>query len=309
MPMEPLISGQESYCAELTRQNDEPIYGSATEAKYWFLLEYGQPWRSKAVTDNDLPLQVQDFLSRQLAAIPHSRLLFIKQQQVKQEKLRFFVVKTAEIAPTIYEFDLNAYEDLLTLNIAAIVAEQETYNHFKRENPLFLVCTNGKRDRCCAKFGRPVYEALQQSQGEAVWQSSHIGGHRYAPTLLFLPHGVNFGLFTPEEAQAAVDACLDGQIHDLARYRGRTYYAPHVQAADFFLRQELDYHTLAGIQLRTVQPVEENSWIVQFDVLATGGIHELRVQRQMTAHERLVSCSSPAEKVVPRYRLVEYAIV
>jgi hypothetical protein len=266
---------------------------------------------------------VQDFLSRQLAAVPHSRLLFIKQQRVEQEKLRFFVVKTAETAPTIYEFDLNSYEDLLALNIAAIVQEQEAYDHFRREDPLFLVCTNGKRDKCCAKFGRPVYDALQKSQGEAVWQSTHIGGHRHAPTLLFLPHAVNFGLLAPEEAQAAADAYLDGRIHDLAKYRGRTYYAPSVQAADYFLRQRLNHHALAGIQLRAVKvvednnklvednkkPVDENSWIVQFDVLAADGIHELHIQRRMTAHKRLVSCSSPAEKTVPRYRLLAYSIV
>ena len=157
---------------------------------YWNIGNHGA---SKTVTDNELPLKVQEFLSRQVTSTPYSRLLFIKQQTAPQEKLRFFVVKTAEVAPAIYEFDLSAYEDMLALDIPAITGSQEAYSRFKRENPLFLVCTNGKRDKCCAKFGRPVYEALQESQGDTVWQSSHIGGHRYAPTVLFLPHGVNFG--------------------------------------------------------------------------------------------------------------------
>jgi len=309
MSIGPLPPAQEPYCAEWTRQADEPIYGTATVVQLWFLLEYRQPWRSKAVTDNELPLKVQEFLSGQVASTPHSRLLFIKRQTALQEELRFFVVKTAEVAPAIYEFDLNAYEDLLALDIPAITEGQEAYSHFKRENPLFLICTNGKRDKCCAKFGRPVYEALQESQGDTVWQSSHIGGHRYAPAVLFLPHGVNLGLLSLEEAQAATDAYLNGRLHDLARYRGRTYYAPHVQAADYFLRQTLQYHALSGLHLHAVKPLEENSWIVQFDVSASSGIHQLWVQRQMTVQKQLVSCSSPAEKAVPRYRLKEYTIV
>jgi hypothetical protein len=83
------LSAQAPYCAEQTRQNNEPIYGTATAVKVWFLLEYQKPWRSKAVADNDLPLQVRDFLSTQLATVPQSRLLFIKQQNNQQKNLRF----------------------------------------------------------------------------------------------------------------------------------------------------------------------------------------------------------------------------
>ncbi len=309
MSIGPLPPIGETYCAEQTRQAGEPIVGTAAEAQLWLLLEYRQPWAAKVTADNELPPQVQDFLSRQAAALPRSRLLFIKQQNTPQDKLRFFVIKTAEMRPASYEFQLNAYEDLLALDIAAIAQEQETYDQFRREEPLFLVCTNGRRDKCCAKFGRPVYEALRESAGEAVWQSSHIGGHRYAPTLLFLPHGLNLGLLDPEEAPAAIAAYRNGQLHDLARYRGRTYYAPIVQAADYFLRQERPYYALSGMHLRSVTAVEEEIWIVRFDIAAEAETHQLKVQRQMTAQKQLVSCSPPAEKAVPRYRLLAHSIV
>lgn len=303
----PLAPIGELYCAEQTRQADEPIYGTATEAQLWLLLEYRQPWGAKVTADNELPAQVQDFLARQAAAVPRSRLLFIKQQNMSQDKLRFFVVKTAEARPASYEFQLDAYEDLLALDIAAIAEERETYDPFRRAEPLYLVCANSRRDKCCAKFGRPVYEALRESEGEAVWHSSHIGGHRYAPTLLFLPHSVNLGLLGPEEAQAAGAAYRNGRLHDLARYRGRTYYAPIVQAADYFLRQERQYYALSGMNLRSVTAVAEEIWLVRFDIAAAAETHELKVQRQMTAEKQLVSCSSPAEKAVPRYRLLAHS--
>lgn len=301
-------AAQEIYCSELTRQGNDPLYGTATSVKTWFLLEYRQPWRAKATADNELPTPVQEFLSTQLAAIPQSRLLFIKQQNGPAKNLRFFIIKTDETAPVMLAFELNAYEDLLALDLAALAGDPQASGRFLHQEPLFLVCTNGTRDKCCAKFGLPIYDALRNSQGDTVWQSSHIGGHRYAPNVLFLPHSINYGLFTPDQAQAAAAAYREGRLTNLDRYRGRTYYAPHVQAADYFLRQAAQEHALTAIRLLADQPLGENNWIVQFHLTGDDKNHRLHIQRQMTLEKQLVSCNKPAEKVVARYRLFEHTV-
>lgn len=303
MAVVPIEQGQESFCAERTRQAGEPLFGTATEVRIWFLLEYRQLWRAKAVTNNDLPAGVQKFLAQQLVSVPQSRLLFIKQHKPVQSELRFFVVITDEISPKIYEFILNSYQDLLQLDIPGIVGGGNVYGRFERERPLFLVCTNGTRDKCCAKFGVPLYTALSGMEGENVWQSSHIGGHRYAPTVLFLPHSVVYGLMTPEAAGPAVDAALKAEIFDLDRFRGRTYYVPHVQAADYFLRRKLGLTELSGVELVSTEPVAKDCWLVAFRV-ATGEIHQFRILQQMTGEPQLVSCNSPKMKPVPRFRLL-----
>lgn len=60
-----------------------------------------------------------------------------------------------------------------------------------------LVCTHGGRDVCCGKFGYAVYNFLRSRHAEPgrlrVWRTSHIGGHRFAPTLLELPEGRYWG--------------------------------------------------------------------------------------------------------------------
>ncbi len=48
-------------------------------------------------------------------------------------------------------------------------------------DPLALVCTNGKRDRCCALLGRPLAAELASSGVEGVWEVTHLGGHRFSP--------------------------------------------------------------------------------------------------------------------------------
>ena len=55
-----------------------------------------------------------------------------------------------------------------------------------------VVCTHGSRDVCCGKFGHPVYDTLRRRYDAArwkvrVWRSSHIGGHRFVPTLIDYP--------------------------------------------------------------------------------------------------------------------------
>ena len=60
-----------------------------------------------------------------------------------------------------------------------------------------LVCTHGSRDVCCGKFGYAVFNFLRSRHAAPVdlrvWRTSHIGGHRFAPTLLELPEGRYWG--------------------------------------------------------------------------------------------------------------------
>ena len=55
--------------------------------------------------------------------------------------------------------------------------------------PVLLVCTNGRRDVCCAVRGRPVALDAAAAAPGRVWEASHTGGHRFAPTGVLLPHG------------------------------------------------------------------------------------------------------------------------
>lgn len=295
---------QHLFCAELAREEAGPIFGTATDAKVWLLLEYREPWHTKAVNDNDLPPAVLEHLNQHLAAIPHSRLLFIKQQKPAADTRRFFVVNADETEPAVYAFDLDAYTDLLELDVTAVAQGVEDFRDQRHEAPLLLVCANTKRDKCCAKFGIPAHKALADHAPELTWQSTHIGGHRYAPNILFLPHSVNYGHLAPELVSPAVDAYLAGRLFDLDYYRGRTHYAPEVQAADYFLRRELGLLDVTGLRLRSAEAVTEDTWHVQFD-LANGETHEIVLQSG-PGEQRLVSCSPPVEDVVPRYFLVAH---
>ncbi len=45
----------------------------------------------------------------------------------------------------------------------------------------FLSAFTGRRDRCCARLGVPLFDALAPHvDADRLWQSSHHGGHRFA---------------------------------------------------------------------------------------------------------------------------------
>ncbi|MTD13657.1 hypothetical protein GIS00_06835 [Nakamurella sp. YIM 132087] len=103
---------------------------------------------------------------------------------------------------------------------------------------LLAVCTNGKRDRCCAILGRPLVRALEQAYPGSVLEISHLGGHRFAGTALLLPWGYSYGNLTAVGALQVAHAAQQGLIEP-RWLRGRADLEPAGQAADVHLRQQL----------------------------------------------------------------------
>ena len=61
-----------------------------------------------------------------------------------------------------------------------------------------LLCTHGSRDACCGSLGmrlaaEAANEAVILEQPIRLWSTSHLGGHRFAPTCLVLPEAMEWG--------------------------------------------------------------------------------------------------------------------
>jgi hypothetical protein len=88
---------------------------------------------------------------------------------------------------------------------------------------LTLVCTHGRRDQCCAVIGRPLLAVVGDAR-----ESSHIGGHRFAPTVLLLPMGIVLGRCAADDWARVSNLGPDA----LPYYRGRTSLDGPGQVAD-----------------------------------------------------------------------------
>ena len=86
--------------------------------------------------------------------------------------------------------------------------------------PLVVVCTHGRRDVCCAERGRPLAGRSPPRFPDATWESTHVGGDRFAGNMVVFPHGLYFGRVEPDEGPGIAHAYAEGRIGSLERYRG-----------------------------------------------------------------------------------------
>jgi hypothetical protein len=226
-------------CATLSRALTEPLYGTASVVRGWVLLEQPGPWGREAVTESRLEPALAAQLER-AADAAHLRLLLIRRpgrgvDQGVSKPRACFVAHTSRAGRWLERRRLDDPAELLELDMAAVVAGERPGFGEAVAEPVYLVCTNGRHDRCCATYGRPAALALADSHGELVWESSHIGGDRFAGNLVCLPGGHYFGRVGPAEAPRVVDRHLAGTI-DLDHYRGCCVDPPVVQAAEWFAR-------------------------------------------------------------------------
>ena len=297
------------FCTLETIAAQEAIFGTAvSEVTIWFILEYTDPWSPEIELENNLPAPVQTWFRAQLAEIPHSRLQFIKRADVTATASpirHFYVAVTTPHRQTLHAFTIETYAELLWLDLPGIVADAENYAAYRQEDtPLFLVCTHGKRDKCCAKFGRPVYEALSAVAPEQTWESSHLGGHRYAAVTAVLPFGLYYGLLAPTAVSQLVAATQRHEIFP-QHFRGCTHYPPPVQAADYFLRQKLadwryDQFVAVGQEMLNEEQVR-----VQFQEKTTAVVHTVTLD--LSFSPVMAGCSPPKQKQRPHYHLVDIA--
>lgn len=106
------------------------------------------------------------------------------------------------------------------------------------QSAALLVCTHGRREVCCAQYGRPVARALAAEFGPLVWETTHLGGDEFAANMVVLPTGAYFGRLLPSDAVALARRALRGDL-DARHYRGTAGQPAQVQARDCLLRRTI----------------------------------------------------------------------
>ncbi len=289
------------YCSDYSQRVNEPMYATAAHAELWLMLEYNGRWEPKAFENSELPAPVKTLLAHAADQLPRARIQLIR-QPLHQNGLAFYFALARETNPVLYEFHLDSYADLLALDLAGLYAENPIYTPNLRTDPLFLVCTHGRRDKCCARYGMLVYEILAAQFGGSVWQTTHVGGHRFAANLLCFPHGLSFGRIDPLRAETLVQHYRRGQIL-LDFFRGRACYPEPVQAAEYFLRRELGLTEVDALRLEQLESVDGQAWKVTFST-AIQAYYCIGISAD-SDFETWTSCKDTAPSPTTLYRLTD----
>ncbi|WP_405745356.1 sucrase ferredoxin [Streptomyces sp. NBC_01525] len=249
-----------STCTLASREGAEPLAGTAATARTWLLIEQPGPWGVEALTNSHLDPD----LGRALKAVTDGtdvRVALIRRPTPYSKRStllrrRVFLAHTAPGRSWIRTTTIADPRSLLRLDFTAADAGHHggLWDAYSGP-PLVLVCTNGKRDRCCAVLGRPLAADLA-STGTETWEVTHIGGHRFAPTLVVLPYGYAYGRASADLVRHAIEAASNGRIA-LDHCRGRSTWDRQAQAADLAVRDMLGEHradALDVVRTDTVRP-------------------------------------------------------
>jgi hypothetical protein len=221
-------------CADASLAAGEPLGATATEGVEWLLVEVRGSWGRDAVADTTLAPEVR----ASLAAFD-GKVVLVRRPD-RRAGVTLFRATVGEPGGTIYRREL---EDLAELPGADVDRGEPAAGQ------VVLVCAHGRRDACCARLGVPFYDALAPYLApDRLWQASHLGGHRFAPNVVWLPAGVQLGRVPPTRAPAVAGLLGEGRI-PLDLYRGRTIYAPPVQAAEILVRTVSGHDGVGDLRL------------------------------------------------------------
>jgi hypothetical protein len=279
-------------CSLRSLAADEPLGGTASTIRRWLLLEHAGPWGYDGLADARLADGVGPRL-RDLGRRSGARVLLIRRPvPVATDGVRCFAVDTADgWAGTVR---LDRIED------AAGLDPRDRDAFAPSPAPPVVVCTHGKRDVCCAERGRPLARATALAYPDRTWESTHVGGDRFAANLVAFPHGLYFGRLQPGEGPEIVRAYDDGRIGRLDRYRGRSAHPTHTQVADRELRERLG---LDGIDAVRVERGRRHGDRAEVAFATTHGPHRVLLERSFGAPMRL-TCQSAHEEAPARWRVL-----
>jgi hypothetical protein len=241
-------------CAALSLEREEAMIGTASRVVRWVLVEQPGPWGRDAVVESRLDETTAHVL-RSAGRRHGFRPLVIRRPGWRDASgpRRVYLARTRAEGGWVEQLDLDDPRGLASIDWRVLDAATAPGVGSPGPVAIHLVCTNGRHDPCCADLGRPVVRALAAAGTSEVWESSHVGGDRFAANVVSLPSGVYYGRVAPDEAARLLDELERGLLR-LDRYRGRSCYGPQVQVAEYHARRHLGERDLYGLMVEPGRP-------------------------------------------------------
>jgi hypothetical protein len=259
---------------------DSPL-ATAPPARRWLLVEQPGPWGRDALLQSRFDADVAPRLA-QRAREAGLRIQMVRRpgEKLADSQGRWAVADVRE--GWVRWSRRGSDAELLEVPLDGSVGVQV-------DTPAFLVCTHGGHDACCAVRGRPLARTLPGD----VWETSHLGGDRFAANVLVLPTGHLYGQ-VPEDGGGLAAAHARGEVV-LTGLRGRAGLTPPAQAAQQFARVELGLLGVADLPVVSVRSEGAGAdGTERFEVGLAGPDGAVRVvlDSRLSADSRRLTCAA-----------------
>ena len=216
-------------CADISVAAGDDPGGSGTPFNRYLGVEIAPPWKEDIADSRNFPDGLMQPVGEALARGVIGKFTgLLPEPEYSVEGHTRVLIMSRPSAP-LAAFERGEYvlpdEKLLPFMRALAegvdaLASFEDYREDDAGVRDVLVCTHGANDVCCGKYGYPLYDRLRARADESggtlrVRRTSHIGGHRFAATLMDFPEGRYWGHLDPDAAERAI--FREGNAADLEK--------------------------------------------------------------------------------------------
>ena len=244
-------------CSDRARERGDPLAGTGPRGHRWFLVEVPTSWGRNALLDDPFDRELGHALVKRVEA-EGMRPLAIRRTGRRSipATQRWAVVDSTPGRERIVWGEASDAAALLEVPLDGSTGAPS-------DRPIFAVCTHARHDRCCAVRGRRVATDLAAAYPDETWECSHLGGDRFAGTMVVFPHGLYYGYADDGDPVRIADAFDAGRIVP-DRYRGRSSLSHPVQAAQHAARE-----ASGDLRIASYAPLDEaatdDGWRVRLD--------------------------------------------
>lgn len=255
--------------------------GTAPRADVWVVVEQSESWGSAPLARSEHGVRV--VMARRLRGHHHPP--------------RAWIAWSAASSPVLRRGRLHDPREVADWDLADVARGAFDDWGDPVADPLLLLCTNGRRDRCCGHVGGRIARQLADTpDADFILRSTHLGGHRFAPTALLLPWGALHGRLDLDSVQALLDEARAGR--SVARtLRGYGTLPAPAQVAEAHVRLVTGYVELAACDVRLTPDPSADRARAEVDVPG-GGTVVVHLRREVA--DVLPSCGKHLEPT-PRW--------
>lgn len=284
------------FCSAASRYFKEQLAGTASNCSTFILVEYSNPFPQK-VTDTTIN---QDWLKKlqSLARSLNGKLVLIRNRKSNFKDCKIIFVDCKRCAYFIIHSTVDTCHSIRLQDY--IDAPDVRWQN----DPFFVICTNGKKDKCCAKFGFPVFKFFESFNADvSVWESSHLGGDRFAANVVAMPFGIYYGHVAVEDVGHIMVRTLLRKIYK-NKYRGLSLRSFFDQSVECYLREYLqNYDIDFDISIHILKEAENMSTVKI--TTKNNGNFLMQLLREVVPYPHLLTCTSKKAEDLKKYKLVK----
>jgi hypothetical protein len=241
-------------CALASAARGDSLVGTAPPAQTFMAVELAGPWAANAIRESRASTTALIETARRVSAAGGRLVVIRRPGRRSVTDRRWYWADCRPGRESLRSGSVGDDEEMASLRLDGTDGVPEA-------EPLWLCCTHGKHDRCCAEEGRVVFRDLEALEPGRVWESSHLGGCRFAGNVVVLPHGLYYGRMSTADVPAVVAAHRRGEVV-LEHLRGRSAVSAPAQAAMQIVARRFGSAAIDAVAVGEPTESEVDVWAV-----------------------------------------------